>query len=308
MSSLEIKFSRAGRVYKAGDTVKGTISLKHSGGAANPLAHQGIEFEAIGEITLRAPSGAADGSRSLSLFAIRKVLAPPGKCINAVTNWDFEFELEPSTEAKTRGYNVHDTYHGCQVLVQYAVRVLVQRGMWAPSIKETEEFLLDSSSRFDFDKLQGSQTLSVTPVSFAVPNTALLGDEQGTIDIQGRVDNVNLRVFDRIGGELCLKAKHPSVRVRSIATVLQAVETCTFGAESQPATITSDVQKLQVAAGDILVGSSVPIHMVLPRLLCCPSVKTEDFSVGFVLGIVLEYVKGGEVQQLSTQIPLTLVA
>lgn len=126
------------------------------------------------QITLRAPSGAADGSRSLSLFAIRKVLAPPGKCINAVTNWDFEFELEPSTEAKTRGYNVHDTYHGCQVLVQYAVRVLVQRGMWAPSIKETEEFLLDSSSRFDFDKLQGSQTLSVTPVSFAVPNTALV--------------------------------------------------------------------------------------------------------------------------------------
>jgi hypothetical protein len=50
---------------------------------------------------------------------------------------------------------------------------------------------------------------------------------------------------------------------------------------------TSTVQFTQIAEGNVNLGLRIPIHVVLPRLYCCPSVQARTFSVSFLVRILV---------------------
>ena len=51
----------------------------------------------------------------------------------------------------------------------------------------------------------------------------------------------------------------------------------------------SEVQRTQVAAGDIQPGLAVPIYVVTRRLGCCPKVESKDWGVSFELHVIVEF-------------------
>ena len=48
----------------------------------------------------------------------------------------------------------------------------------------------------------------------------------------------------------------------------------------------------QIAEGDVPRGVEIPIHMVLPRLFCCPTVSVARFVVEFEMSVIVTFAEG----------------
>lgn len=46
---------------------------------------------------------------------------------------------------------------------------------------------------------------------------------------------------------------------------------------------------MQIADGDVPRGVDIPIHMVLPRLFCCPSVQVSRFTLEFEMSVIVTF-------------------
>ena len=51
----------------------------------------------------------------------------------------------------------------------------------------------------------------------------------------------------------------------------------------------SEIQNIEIGAGDVCHGLSIPIYMVFPRLFSCPTLETTNFKVEFELNIVVVF-------------------
>ncbi|GJS94753.1 Down syndrome critical region protein 3 homolog isoform X1 [Tanacetum coccineum] len=106
----------------------------------------------------------------------------------------------------------------------------------------------------------------------------------GGFKVSGRIC-IQCLVSDPLVGDLTVEAS--AVPVYSIEIHLLRVESIMVG--EKIATETSIVQTTQIADGDVCRAMSLPIYVMLPRLLTCPTVFAGPFSIEFKVTILVTF-------------------
>ncbi|KAJ6677126.1 VACUOLAR PROTEIN SORTING 26 RELATED, partial [Salix viminalis] len=92
-------------------------------------------------------------------------------------------------------------------------------------------------------------------------------------------------LLPEINGELTVETS--AVPISSIDIHLLRVESVLVG--EKIVTETSLIQTTQIADGDVCRNLTLPIYVILPRLLTCPSVFAGPFSIEFKVSIVISF-------------------
>ena len=214
--------------------------------------------------------------KPVHLVAYNIEVAPGGKFPAGVSELAFEFKLHDSPAQR-----LYPTYHGVYVNVLYLIKAEVERSMLNKNLKKTREFIVEEHTKGD--------EVAKKPVSFSITPDSLQNVRKGTAAkipdflFEGRLDSVICSVSEPLTGEITVKRS--ALPIRSIEIQLVRVETCSYAeVEAREAT---EVQSIELAAGDIVHEVAIPIHMVFPRLFTAPSVSTKSFSVSFEVNIIV---------------------
>eukprot|EP01104_Vermistella_antarctica_P002878 TRINITY_DN1307_c0_g1_i1.p1 TRINITY_DN1307_c0_g1~~TRINITY_DN1307_c0_g1_i1.p1 ORF type:complete len:326 (+),score=70.38 TRINITY_DN1307_c0_g1_i1:76-978(+) len=276
--SIDIKLSKVDRIYKLGDTVRGVIAVSTSGS----LSHNGISLTMHGEVTLQ------QSAKSVGIFeafynSVKPVVilnytvdvAKPGKVPDGVTELPFEFRLEPAADQE-----LHETYHGVFVNIQYSLQCDVQRRLLAKNLQKRLEFIVEATS-YDIPKPK-EVPFTITPQSLQnIKKSSSVKVPE--FKITGLLNSATCDVGEPLTGELTVE--HSDAVIRSIELQLARVETC--GSADGYAKEATEIQNIQIADGDICHGMSLPLYMVFPRLFTCPSVASGTFKIEFEVNLVV---------------------
>ncbi|KAL0380169.1 UNVERIFIED_CONTAM: Vacuolar protein sorting-associated protein 26C [Sesamum angustifolium] len=115
-------------------------------------------------------------------------------------------------------------------------------------------------------------------------HTLLTELKSGGFRVTGKVCT-QCSLLDPIAGELTVEAS--AVPIESIDIHLIRVESILIG--EKIATESSLIQTTQIADGDVCRGMPLPIYIILPRLLTCPTIFAGPFSVEFKVSIVITF-------------------
>ncbi|KAJ6295093.1 hypothetical protein OIU76_023066 [Salix suchowensis] len=108
--------------------------------------------------------------------------------------------------------------------------------------------------------------------------------KSGGFRVTGRISTL-CSLLDPISGELTVETS--AVPISSIDIHLLRVESVLVG--EKIVTETSLIQTTQIADGDVCRNLTLPIYVILPRLLTCPSVFAGPFSIEFKVSIVISF-------------------
>lgn len=106
----------------------------------------------------------------------------------------------------------------------------------------------------------------------------------GGFKVSGKIATQCL-LTDPLCGELTVEAS--LLPIQSIDVHLLRVESILVG--ERIATETSLIQTTQIADGDVCHSMTLPIYVILPRLLTCPTVLAGPFSIEFQVLIVVKF-------------------
>lgn len=282
-SCVEIKLSRSNRTYRPNEAVEGKIITKFS----SSISHHGIHLTLNASVNLQVRGGTAGLIESvygvLKPIPILKksiVVKPSGKITAGTTEIPFSIDLKHGGKDD----KFYDTFHGANINVQYLLTVDVVRGYLHKSLSATVEFIIESDLVSVPEK-----PISPEMVFFYITQDtqrhALLPElKSGGFKVSGRICTQCL-VSDPLVGELTVEAS--AVPIYSIEIHLLRVESIMVG--EKIATETSVVQTTQIADGDVCRAMSLPIYVMLPRLLICPTVFAGPFSIEFKVTILVTF-------------------
>lgn len=117
-------------------------------------------------------------------------------------------------------------------------------------------------------------------------------------EIEGTLHRKNCLINMPITGEVTVKQSETDissidlqlVRVESVSKALGGSSgDVSKGEMAKEAT---EIESLQMAAGDVVRGLTIPIYLVLPRVCTCPSLKTATFQVEFELSLQVVFEDG----------------
>lgn len=101
----------------------------------------------------------------------------------------------------------------------------------------------------------------------------------------------------RVTGKICTQCSLSSplngeLTVERSAVPIQSIDIQLFRVESilhgeKIVTETSLIQTTQIADGDVCRNLTLPIYVILPRLLTCPTIFAGPFSIEFKVAIVI---------------------
>ncbi|KAK1326676.1 hypothetical protein QJS10_CPA01g01526 [Acorus calamus] len=151
----------------------------------------------------------------------------------------------------------YETYHGANISIQYLITADISRGYLHKSLSATMEFLIESDKGKDvcIDNLWESP-ISPDIVSFYI-----------TQDTQ-KHQLVPELLSDRF-------------------KVAGKIATCCSLSEPLRGKIT--VEASMIADGDICRSMTLPIYIILPRLLVCPTMSAASFSVEFQVSVIISF-------------------
>ncbi|PKU68845.1 hypothetical protein MA16_Dca010589 [Dendrobium catenatum] len=181
---------------------------------------------------------------------------------------NFSFSL--SSEKKS-GYDMfYETFHGGNISIQYLISADVTRGYLHKALSATLELIVEH------DKA----SLIQAPISPELTSFFITQDTQkhqllpelssGRFQVTGNI-STHCSLSEPLSGELIVEAS--AVPIRSIDILLLRVESILTG--ERIISDTSVVQITQariVADGDVCRSMTLPIYVMLPRLLVCPTV------------------------------------
>ena len=150
------------------------------------------------------------------------------------------------------------------------------------NLKKTREFIVEQPADEASRPAKKPVKFSITPASL---QNIRKGAQHKVPDFlfEGHLDSVVCSISEPLSGEITIKKC--AVPIRSIEIQLVRVETCNYAeVEAREAT---EVQSIELAAGDVVHDLALPIHMVFPRLFTAPSVTTKSFSVSFEVNIIV---------------------
>ncbi|XP_038687230.1 vacuolar protein sorting-associated protein 26C isoform X2 [Tripterygium wilfordii] len=178
----------------------------------------------------------------------------------------------------------YETFHGSNISIQYLVTVDILRGYLHKSLSTTMEFIIQS------DKAELlNRTVSPEIVIFYITQDTqrhpLLPElRSGGFRVTGKM-STQCCLSDPISGELTVEAS--AVPIRSIDIHLLRVESILLG--EKIVTETSLIQSTQIADGDVCRNMTLPIYVILPRLLTCPTALAGPFSIEFKVTVVINF-------------------
>ncbi|KAK2960484.1 Down syndrome critical region protein 3 (DSCR3) [Blattamonas nauphoetae] len=270
--SVNIVLKRPDRTYTPGAPVNGFVIIDSPG---QQMSHNGINllFEGVLTLTHGIDAAAFSQSEQSQTAKIQIELAKAGKLPKGQTEIPFEFPLQ--TE---KGVTLFETYHGIMINIRYSLAVEIQRGVFSKSLRKTVEIIIVNYSQ---------EIRSLQPLEFEMSSDKRKkiadksGKEPPTYKFRGRIDSRICNVVEPFTGEI--EVIHSSLPIRSIELQLVRVETVVSSGKKGE----TEIQNIQIADGDLLHGTKMPMHMILPRLFTCSTMKSELFELQFEVNVVV---------------------
>ncbi|PON44699.1 Vacuolar protein sorting protein 26 related [Parasponia andersonii] len=283
--AIELKLSRSNRVYRPSELLEGKIIVKSS----SSISHYGIRLTLNGSVNLQVRGGSAGVIESfygvikpIPIVNKNVELKPSGKIGSGTTEIPFSLYLKKPGEENLEKF--YETFHGADISIQYLLTVDLMRGYLHKSLSTTTEFIVESDKA---GLLAGpvSPEMVIFYITQDTQRHPLLPElKSGGFRVTGRM-STQCSLSDAISGELTVEAS--AVPISSIDLHLLRVESVLLG--EKIITETSLVQTTQIADGDVCRNLSLPIYVILPRLLTCPTVLAGPFSIEFKVTIVITF-------------------
>ncbi|KAJ8753661.1 hypothetical protein K2173_026337 [Erythroxylum novogranatense] len=300
MSKIELKFARPNRIFRPSESVEGKVIITSS----SSFSHYGIHLTVNGSVNMQVRGGSAGVIESLygvvkPIVIVNKSLEikPAGKIGSGTTEIPFSVVLkQPRGENLERFY---ETFHGTNISIQYLVNVDIARGYLHRSKSATLEFIVESDEA-DLLERPISPEMVVFYITQDTQRHPLLPElKSGGFRVTGRI-STQCSLSDPITGELTVEAS--AVPISSIDIHLLRVESILLG--DRIVTETSLIQTTQIADGDVCRNVTLPIYVILRRLLTCSTILAGPFSIEFRAIIVISF--ESELSKLHTNsIPTT---
>ncbi|KAH7528549.1 hypothetical protein FEM48_Zijuj05G0083900 [Ziziphus jujuba var. spinosa] len=325
--AIELKLSRTSRVYRPSEAVEGKIivksnsSISHYGIRLN--VNGSVNLQVRG-----GPLGAVESLygvvKPIPIVNKTVEVKPSGTISSGTTEIPFSVILRKQGEENLEKF--YETFHGANISIQYLLTVDIMRGYLHRSLSSTVEFIVESDKGDLLERpispevilfyiTQDTQRHPLLPelksgllvathvALYAFPflfsflfyfiffPSRFLAFLIGGFRVTGRM-TTECVITDAISGELTVEAS--AVPIGSIDILLFCVESILLG--ERIATKTSLIQTTQacnmsslIADGDVCRNMTLPIYVILPRLLTCPTVFAGPFSIEFKVSIVISF-------------------
>ncbi|KAF5469168.1 hypothetical protein F2P56_013262 [Juglans regia] len=283
--SIELRLSRASRIYRPSEPLEGKIIVK----SPSSISHYGIRLTLNGSVNLQVRGGSAGVIESfygvLKPIPILKKsieVRPSGKIGPGTAEIPFSMILrQPGEDNLERFY---ETFHGANISIQYLVSVDIMRGYLHKTISTTVEFIVESDAADLFER-PVSPEMVIFYITQDTQRHPLLAElKSGGFRVTGKM-STQFSLSDPITGELTVEAS--ALPICSIDIHLLRVESVLLG--EKIVTETSLIQTTQIADGDVCHNLTLPIYVILPRLLTCPTILPGPFSIEFKACIVISF-------------------
>eukprot|EP00250_Pteridium_aquilinum_P012219 c20579_g1_i2 orf=119-1066(+) len=283
--ALELKFSRADRIYRPPDVIDGRLIVT----TPSTISHQGIKIALTGTVTLQ-PS-----LRSVGVLESLYTSIKPIQLLNKIVQINSAGKISPgSTEIPfhialdgIKGSfvgSLYDTYHGAHINIQYVLTAEISRGYMQKSLSASLELIVESSRGKVPRPSSQADSVHFYITQDTQKHSLLPSIRSGGFRVTGRV-LTRCNLMEPILGEILVE--HSAVPIRSIDLNVLRIETIVLN--DRAASETTEVQATQVADGDICRGLPLPIYLILPRLLTCPTLSSGSFSLEFGLSITITF-------------------
>lgn len=108
--------------------------------------------------------------------------------------------------------------------------------------------------------------------------------QSGGFRVTGKI-STQCSLSDPVSGDLTVEAS--AVPIESIDIQLLRVESILVG--DRFVTETSVIQTTQIADGDVCRSITLPIYVMIPRLLACPTLSAGPFSIEFQVSVIITF-------------------
>lgn len=254
-TKIALKFSRSNRIYRPSEPVEGKIVIK----SPSSISHYGIRLSVNGSVNLQVRGGSAGVIETF--YGVVKPITIVNKSI----------EVKPSGKIGSG-------------TTEYLFTVDIARGYLYKSLSATMEVIVESD-KADLLERPVSPEMAIFYITQDTQRHPLLPEiKSGGFRVTGRMSTL-CSLLDPISGELTVETS--AVPISSIDIHLLRVESILMG--EKIVTETSLIQTTQIADGDVCRNLTLPIYVILPRLLTCPSVFAGPFSIEFKVSIVISF-------------------
>ncbi|EYU24156.1 hypothetical protein ABFS82_04G130600 [Erythranthe guttata] len=283
--SIEIKLSRFNRIYRPDEILEGKLIAR----LTSAISYQSIRLTVNGAVNLQVRGGSAGVVESLygvikPIPIVKKVvdIRSSGKIGSGITEIPFSVILKDPKEENLEKF--YETFHGGNISIQYLITVDVVRGYLHKSLSATTEFIVESEK----DNLPQKPVAPETVIFYITQDTqkhALLPElKSGGFRVTGKICT-QCSLVDPLVGELTVEKS--AIPIQSIDIHLLRVESILIG--DRISTESTLMQTTQIADGDVCRGLTLPIYIILPRLLTCPTIFAGPFSIEFKVSIVITF-------------------
>ncbi|XP_059455667.1 uncharacterized protein LOC132185882 isoform X1 [Corylus avellana] len=192
----------------------------------------------------------------------------------------------------------YETFHGANISIQVTIcleknlliclcvqrTIDIMRGYLHKALSTTMEFIVESD-KADLLERPVSPEMVIFYITQDTQRHPLLHElKSGGFRVAGKMSS-QCSLSDPITGELTVEAS--AVPICSIDIHLLRIESVLLG--EKIVTETSLIQTTQIADGDVCRNMTLPIYVILPRLLSCPTILAGPFSIEFKVSIVVSF-------------------
>ncbi|XP_010549062.1 PREDICTED: Down syndrome critical region protein 3 homolog isoform X2 [Tarenaya hassleriana] len=284
-ASVNIKLSRSNRIYRPSEPVEGKIVIK----SPSSISHQAVRLSVNGSVNLQVRGGSAGVIESFygvlkPIPIVKKTVEvrSSGKFGSGTTEIPFSITLrDPGENASEKFY---ETFHGSDINIQYLLTVDIARGYLHKPLSATMEFIIESD-KVNLPEPLLSPEMVIFYITQDTQRHPLLTElKTGGFRVTGKM-STQRSLQDPLSGELTVEAS--SIPITSIDIHLLRVESILVG--ERIVTETSLIQSTEIADGDVCRNLAIPIYVILPRLLTCPTTFAGPFSVEFKVCIAISF-------------------
>ncbi|KAA6380751.1 MAG: putative vacuolar protein sorting-associated protein 26 family protein [Streblomastix strix] len=313
--SVDIILKRPDKTYTPGSAISGVIQVESPTGQ---LSYNAIQLIFDGQLTLAhgLEGGAFSNQDKNELIHIVMNVASSGKCPRGRTEIAFDFPLDFK-----QNNQLFETYHGILATVKYTLTCEIQRGMFSKALHKDIEIVivnydaeLHEPKPLDFEMTSAKLKKAVrqNPASLNIATLITGGTSKGPVTdnppaqqvqqpisfkFKGHFNSRICNVVEPITGEI--EIVNSTLAIRSVELQLVRAETI---ASTNTCEVT-EIQNIQIADGDILPGTCLPIYMVLPRLFVCSTLRSALCNMEFEANVVVLF---RDQSLVSENIPIIL--
>ncbi|KAH7282579.1 hypothetical protein KP509_35G037500 [Ceratopteris richardii] len=284
--ALELKCDRTDRIYRPPEAIDGHMIVT----TPSSIAYQGIKLVLTGTVTLQ-PSIKSVGFLE-SLYSSIKPIQLVNKTIDIDSHGrinpgrkKFPFHVNLDFPKGEIGSGLLETYHGAYINIQYVLTAEISRGYMLKSISSSLEILVEGRAGKIPRPLGHSHSVYVYITQDTQKHSLLPSICSGGFRVVGRV-MTSCCLTDPVVGEITVE--HSAIPIRSIDLNLLRIESITLNDRSVSEKTEIQVTQ-QVADGDVCRGIPLPIFLILPRLLTCPTLSSGSFSIEFAIAITVSF-------------------